>query len=88
MKLGGIVALALLYTISAQREAPPPRREEREEAQQGLVACRLAGKTLEECRQDSWQTWLRREHYHYCCCCYCYCYCYRYYYYYYCYYYY
>mmetsp|Transcript_96615 Transcript_96615/g.134008 ORF Transcript_96615/g.134008 Transcript_96615/m.134008 type:complete len:840 (-) Transcript_96615:334-2853(-) len=51
MKLGGIVALALLYTISAQREAPPPRREEREEAQQGLVACRLAGKTLEECRQ-------------------------------------
>ncbi|CAE7839821.1 unnamed protein product [Symbiodinium sp. CCMP2592] len=56
MKLGGIVAFALLYTISAQREAPPPRplkevREEREEAQQGLVACRLAGKTLEECRQ-------------------------------------
>ncbi|CAE7189257.1 unnamed protein product, partial [Symbiodinium sp. KB8] len=56
MKLGGIVVLALLGSISAQREAPtppqrPPReaREEREEAQQGLVACRLAGKTPEEC---------------------------------------
>ena len=43
MKLGGIVVLALLGSISAQREAPtppqrPPReaREEREEAQQGL----------------------------------------------------
>ena len=53
MKLA--LVLALLCTAGAQRQPQrPPKevREEREEAQEGLVACRLQGKAPEECRKD------------------------------------